>query len=123
MEKIVSRVWSSIPSGLNPRDVEVVRDVILWYHTYDVPAEHCSWMVAQWVELVWSVVSRFDEPEMYKHFVRNCNIVCGDGGVGSAREVSLISWIPATTNTERLELLDRTHHVIIYRILVDEHEL
>ncbi|GLJ07155.1 hypothetical protein SUGI_0059990 [Cryptomeria japonica] len=126
-EKMVSRVRSSIPGGLNPRDEEVVRDVISRYHTHDVPAEHCSSMVAQRVnarvELVWSVVSRFDKPQTYKHFVRSCNTVQGDGGVGSVREVSLVSGLPATTSTERLELLDPAHHAISFRILGGEHRL
>ncbi|KAH9311960.1 hypothetical protein KI387_026995, partial [Taxus chinensis] len=126
-EKMMARVRSSIPGELNPVDEEEVKAVILRYHAHEVPAEHCSSMVVQRVnarvELVWSVVSRFDKPQTYKHFVRSCCTVKGDGGVGSVREVSLVSGIPATTSTERLELLDPAHHVISFRVLGGEHRL
>ncbi|GLJ05954.1 hypothetical protein SUGI_0029000 [Cryptomeria japonica] len=101
--------------SLNPRDAKVVRDVIYQYHTHDVPVENCSLMVAQQVstsvELVWPVVSRLDKPQPQKHFVRNYNMVCDVGSVGSVREVSLGSKFPATTNTKRPEDMERVSQV------------
>ena len=47
----------------------------------------------------------------------------GDGGVGSIREVTIISGLPAETSTERLEMLDDQRRVLSFRILGGEHRL
>eukprot|EP01018_Ginkgo_biloba_P025905 Gb_39601 [translate_table: standard] len=121
-----SNPGSRVPGGLKEEEYERLRDVIARYHTHDTPSNHCSSMVVQRinarVDLVWSVVSRFDKPQTYKHFVRNCTMK-GDGKVGSVREVSVVSGLPATTSTERLEVLDQDHHVIGFRVLGGEHRL
>lgn len=47
----------------------------------------------------------------------------GDGGVGSIREVTVISGLPASTSTERLELLDDEKHILSFRVVGGEHRL
>lgn len=42
----------------------------------------------------------------------------GNGGIGSVREVMLVSGLPAETSTERLEKLDDDMHVMILASLV-----
>jgi abscisic acid receptor (PYR/PYL family) len=40
---------------------------------------------------VWSVVRRFDQPQAYKTFVHSCALLDGDDGVGTLREVRVVS--------------------------------
>lgn len=47
----------------------------------------------------------------------------GDGGVGSIREVTVVSGLPASTSTERLEILDDTKRVLSFRVVGGEHRL
>lgn len=71
---------------------------------------------------VWSLVRRFDQPQKYKPFVSKC-VVLGDLEVGSVREVNVKSGLPATTSTERLELLDDDEHILGIRIVGGDHRL
>ena len=71
---------------------------------------------------VWSLIRRFDQPEKYKPFVSRC-IVLGDLMIGSVREVNVKSGLPATTSTERLELLDDTHRILGVAIVGGDHRL
>lgn len=71
---------------------------------------------------VWSLVRRFDQPQRYKPFVSRC-IVQGDLQIGSVREVNVKSGLPATTSTERLELLDDEEHIFRMRIVGGDHRL
>ncbi|KAG4954753.1 hypothetical protein JHK87_040347 [Glycine soja] len=48
--------------------------------------------------VVWSLVKRFDEPH-------------------NLREVDVKSSLPATTSTERLEILDDNHHILSVKII------
>jgi len=92
----------------------------------------CSSVVVQQVEapvsVVWSLVRRFDEPQTYKHFVRTCSRVWGEGDmpevkVGCLREVRVISGLPAATSTERLEILDDEQHIFSFSIVGGDHRL
>ncbi|XP_044480549.1 abscisic acid receptor PYL9-like [Mangifera indica] len=74
------------------------------------------------VNLVWSLVRRFDQPQRYKPFVSRC-VVNGDLGIGSVREVNVRSGLPATTSTERLELLDDEEHILQIKIVGGDHRL
>lgn len=74
------------------------------------------------VHLVWSLVRRFDQPQNYKPFVSRC-IVNGDPEIGSLREVNVKSGLPATTSTERLELLDDEEHILGIKIVGGDHRL
>ncbi|CAL9171972.1 unnamed protein product [Musa hybrid cultivar] len=90
------------------------------------PKQCCSAVVqavAAPVGAVWSVVRRFDEPQAYKHFVKSCRVVGGNGGVGTLREVRVVSGLPAATSTERLEVLDDEHHVLSFRVVGGDHRL
>jgi abscisic acid receptor PYR/PYL family len=70
------------------------------------------------------VVRRFDRPQAYKHFIRSCRLVDGDGGaVGSVREVRVVSGLPATSSRERLEILDDERRVLSFRVVGGEHRL
>ncbi|KAG6725603.1 hypothetical protein I3842_02G039900 [Carya illinoinensis] len=74
------------------------------------------------VHLVWSLVRRFDQPQKYKPFVSRCEVK-GDFAIGSVREVNVKSGLPATTSTERLELLDDEEHILGIRIVGGDHRL
>ncbi|KAE9446127.1 hypothetical protein RHGRI_001796 [Rhododendron griersonianum] len=74
------------------------------------------------VDLVWSLVRSFDQPQKYKPFVSRC-IVQGDLKIGSLRQVNVKSGLPATMSTERLELLDDEEHILGIRIVDGDHRL
>uniref|UniRef100_A0A804MBC4 Abscisic acid receptor PYL9 n=1 Tax=Zea mays TaxID=4577 RepID=A0A804MBC4_MAIZE len=75
------------------------------------------------VHLVWELVRRFDQPQRYKPFVRNC-VVRGDQlEVGSLRDVNVNPGLPATTSTERLEQLDDDLHILGVKFVGGDHRL
>ncbi|KAM0027197.1 putative polyketide cyclase/dehydrase, START-like domain superfamily [Helianthus debilis subsp. tardiflorus] len=47
----------------------------------------------------------------------------GGLNIGSVREVDVKSGLPATTSTERLELLDDTEHILGIKIVGGDHRL
>jgi abscisic acid receptor (PYR/PYL family) len=49
--------------------------------------------------------------------------VLGNLEIGSLREVDVRSGLPATTSTERLELLDDDEHILSIRIVGGDHRL
>jgi abscisic acid receptor (PYR/PYL family) len=67
-------------------------------------------------------VRRFDQPQKYKPFISRC-VVLGNLEIGSLREVDVRSGLPATTSTERLELLDDDEHIFSIRIVGGDHRL
>ncbi|KAI8544981.1 hypothetical protein RHMOL_Rhmol07G0007500 [Rhododendron molle] len=71
---------------------------------------------------VWSLVRRFDQPQGYKPFVSKCTMQ-GELNIGSLRQVNVKSGLPATTSTERLELLDDEEHILGIRIVGGDHRL
>jgi abscisic acid receptor (PYR/PYL family) len=107
--------------------LESKQDLICRYHTHELEAHQCGSILLQQidvpVETVWSVVRRFDKPEAYKQFIQACQIVEGDGGVGSVRELHLVTSVPATTSLERLDVLDDQEHIISFRVLGGGHRL
>lgn len=68
------------------------------------------------------MVRRFDEPQKYKPFVSECTLR-GDLKVGTLREVNVKTGLPATTSTERLELLDDEQRVLGVKIVGGDHRL
>ncbi|XP_078177308.1 abscisic acid receptor PYL9-like [Carex rostrata] len=72
---------------------------------------------------VWPIVSNFANPQRYKHFIKSCTLTHGDGQVGSVREVTVISGLPASTSTERLEILDDENHILSFSVVGGEHRL
>jgi abscisic acid receptor PYR/PYL family len=93
-------------------------------HAAPGPGRCCS-AVVQHVAApaVWSMVRRFDQPQAYKRFVRSCALLAGDGGVGTLREVHVVSGLPASSSRERLEILDDESHVLSFRVVGGEHRL
>ncbi|XP_021908830.1 abscisic acid receptor PYL4 [Carica papaya] len=104
-----------------------VPDAVARHHTHAVgPNQCCSAVVQQIsapVSTVWSVVRRFDNPQAYKHFVKSCHVIVGDGDVGTLREVRVISGLPAACSMERLEILDDERHVISFSMVGGDHRL
>ncbi|GMY07408.1 abscisic acid receptor PYL8 [Fagus crenata] len=97
------------------------------HHRRHHPAEtQCSSALVKHIKapvhLVWSLVRRFDQPQKYKPFVSRC-VVKGNLEIGSLREVDVKSGLPATTSTERLELLDDEEHILSIRIIGGDHRL
>jgi len=95
-------------------------------HQSPGPTQCCSASVhhvSAPISAVWSVLRRFDQPQVYKRFVRSCAVVAGDGGVGTLREVHVVSGLPAASSRERLEILDDDRHVISFRVVGGEHRL
>ncbi|PIA42185.1 hypothetical protein AQUCO_02100211v1 [Aquilegia coerulea] len=76
------------------------------------------------VSLVWSIVRRFDKPQLYKRFVRTTTMVNGDGNdIGSVRKVQIVSGLPAEVSIERLNLLEDNLHVTSFSIIGGDHRL
>ncbi|CAA6654703.1 unnamed protein product [Spirodela intermedia] len=104
-----------------------VPEAVARHHEHAVGANQCCSAVIQAiaapVPVVWSVVRRFDNPQAYKHFVKSCHVVVGDGTVGTLREVLLVSGLPAARSTERLEILDEEQHVLSFRVVGGDHRL
>ncbi|KAB2078597.1 hypothetical protein ERO13_A06G161000v2 [Gossypium hirsutum] len=110
-----------LPTGVS------VPDMVSAYHFHTLGPNQCCSAVVQTikapVETVWSVVRRFDNPQAYKHFLKSCHVIVGDGNVGSLREVHVISGLPAAFSTERLEILDDEHHVLSFSVVGGVHRL
>ena len=104
-----------------------VPEEVARHHEHAVGPHQCCSAVVQTmaapVPTVWSVVRRFDKPQAYKHFVKSCHVLDGDGDVGTLREVRVISGLPAVTSRERLEILDDERHVLSFRVVGGEHRL
>ncbi|KAF8054132.1 hypothetical protein N665_1345s0005 [Sinapis alba] len=98
------------------------------FHTHEVGPNQCCSAVIQEISApistVWSVVRRFDNPQAYKHFLKSCSVIDGDGGnVGSLRQVHVVSGLPAASSTERLDILDDERHVITFSVVGGDHRL
>ncbi|KAK4436479.1 Abscisic acid receptor PYL4 [Sesamum alatum] len=104
-----------------------VPENLLHYHTHAVSATQCCSAVVRAIEApvdtVWSVVRRFDMPQAYKHFLKSCHVIVGDGDVGTLREVRVVSGLPAESSTERLEILDDERHVMSFSVVGGDHRL
>lgn len=96
-------------------------------HSQTVELNQCGSILMQQIhapiEVVWSIVRSFGSPQIYKKFIQACVLTVGDGGVGSIREVFLVSGVPATSSIERLEILDDEKHVFSFRVLKGGHRL
>ncbi|KAK7290389.1 hypothetical protein RIF29_04783 [Crotalaria pallida] len=73
--------------------------------------------------LVWSLIRRFECPQGYKQFVKKCTMLAGDGGIGSVREVMVMSGLPAGVSVERLDKLDDDKHVLKFSMIGGDHLL
>ncbi|KAK9716214.1 hypothetical protein RND81_06G218800 [Saponaria officinalis] len=120
---------STTPPGLTADEfAELIPDVTE-FHTYRLSkGRQCSSLLAQKIHapraVVWSVVRRFDKPQIYKHFIKSCTVRDGFTlSVGSTRDVNVISGLPAATSTERLDILDDARYVTGFTIIGGEHRL
>ncbi|MCD9558800.1 Abscisic acid receptor pyl1 [Datura stramonium] len=118
----------TIPPGLTPEEFQELSSSVTEFHSYRVNRGQCSSLLAQRIHapanIVWTVVRRFDKPQTYKHFIKSCSV--GEDfriAVGSTRDVSVISGLPAATSTERLDILDDDRHVTGFSIIGGEHRL
>ncbi|KAG6670298.1 abscisic acid receptor PYL4-like [Carya illinoinensis] len=104
-----------------------VPDSVASHHTHMLGPNQCCSAVVQNIDApvstVWSLVRRFDEPQAYKHFLKSCHVIDGDGDVGSLREVQVVSGLPAAFSTERLEILDDERHVLSFSVVGGDHRL
>ncbi|RAL51457.1 hypothetical protein DM860_010959 [Cuscuta australis] len=102
------------------------RDCLRKHHAHAPAENQCSSFLIRHIKapvnLVWSLVRRFDQPQRYKPFISRC-IAEESLKIGSLREVDVKTGLPATTSTERLEVLDDDEHVLSVRIVGGDHRL
>lgn len=100
--------------------------MISLHHTHNPNPNQCASVVVQHVSaplpVVWSILRRFDQPQAYKKLVKMCTMV-GGGGVGSVREVALVSGMPGRMSRERLDRLDEENHVMTYTVIEGDQRL
>ncbi|KAG9152744.1 hypothetical protein Leryth_018905, partial [Lithospermum erythrorhizon] len=120
------------PPQANPSEFTHLQNTIATYHTYPLTptptSTQCSSLLAQRVHAplptVWSILRRFDKPQTYKHFIKHCHVSpTFTFSTGDTRYVDVISGLPASTSTERLDLLDDERHVTGFSIIGGEHRL
>ncbi|GAB4854435.1 Abscisic acid receptor pyl2 [Ancistrocladus abbreviatus] len=116
----------SPPKGLTQEEFTTLEPIISHYHTFEPSPNTCTALIIQRIDAptksIWPFVRRFDNPQKYKHFIKSCKMT-GDGNVGSIREVTVVSGLPASTSTERLEMLDDERHILSFRVMGGEHRL
>ncbi|CAN8325040.1 unnamed protein product [Cochlearia groenlandica] len=117
-----------MPSELTHKERSDLASSISEFHTHQLSPGTCSSLHAQRIhappETVWSVVRRFEKPQTYKHFIKSCSVADDfEMRVGSTRDVIVISGLPATTSTERLDLLDEERRVTGFSVIGGEHRL
>uniref|UniRef100_A0ACD5WTW0 Uncharacterized protein n=1 Tax=Avena sativa TaxID=4498 RepID=A0ACD5WTW0_AVESA len=120
----------ALREGVSEAEREALEGTVRAHHTFPgrVPGATCTSLVAQRVaapvRAVWPIVRSFGNPQRYKHFVRTCALAAGDGAsVGSVREVTVVSGLPASNSTERLEILDDDRHILSFSVVGGEHRL
>ncbi|THG13678.1 hypothetical protein TEA_007417 [Camellia sinensis var. sinensis] len=126
LPSVIAMDRNQVPQGLTPEEFSELDSLIRTYHTFEPKPNTCISLITQHIDapsdVVWPLVRSFDSPQKYKHFIKSCNMT-GDGGVGSIREVTVVSGLPASTSTERLEILDDEKHILSFRVVGGEHRL
>ncbi|KAL2462582.1 Abscisic acid receptor PYL2 [Forsythia ovata] len=120
-----------IPFRLNQlteQEFSTLQSTILRYHTFRPSLPNtCTSLTVQRVDApaaaVWPFVRAFEAPQTYKHLIKSCKLVAGDGGVGTVRHVTVVSGLPASTSIERLEMVDDEKFVLSFRVVGGEHRL
>ncbi|XP_051200460.1 abscisic acid receptor PYL3-like [Lolium perenne] len=96
------------------------------FHRREPTSNQCTSIVTQHVkaplQTVWSLVRKFDQPQLFKPFVTEC-VMHGNMEPGSVRDVQVQTGLPATRSTERLELLDDNEHIISVKFIGGDHLL
>ncbi|KAI4316537.1 hypothetical protein L6164_024513 [Bauhinia variegata] len=115
-----------LPQGLTSEEFAELEPIIDKYHKFEPSPNTCTSIITQRIDApvrtVWPFIRSFENPHKYKHFIKSCNMT-GDGGIGSIRQVTVVSGLPMSTSTERLEILDDDQHVISFRVVGGEHRL
>ncbi|CAM0910384.1 unnamed protein product [Alopecurus aequalis] len=108
--------------GLRAEEMKYVRR----FHRREPAGNQCTSLVAQHVkapvQTVWTLVRRFDKPQLFKPFVKEC-VMHGNIASGSIREVRVQSGLAATRSTEKLELLDDNEHIMSVKFVGGDHLL
>ncbi|PKU67064.1 abscisic acid receptor PYL2 [Dendrobium catenatum] len=114
---------------LTPHELSTLSPIIHAHHTFPHrrPAT-CTSLIIQRIpaplSAVWPIIRSFDNPQRYKHFIKSCSLSPGDSfSVGSVRQVTVVSGLPASTSTERLEILDDDRHILSFSVTGGEHRL
>lgn len=114
-------------SEINYRTDPMTQRMISLHHAHNPKPNQCSSFMVQAanapLSLVWSILRRFDQPQAYKKFVRECTMLEGRGGVGSVREVALVSGLPGRVSRERLDRSDDHMHVVVYSMIGGDQRL
>jgi abscisic acid receptor (PYR/PYL family) len=128
-----THVERALRATLTEAEARALEGTVREHHTFPGRstrggAATCTSLVAQRVSApvrcVWPIVRSFGNPQRYKHFVRTCALAAGDGAsVGSVREVTVVSGLPASSSTERLEVLDDDRHILSFRVVGGDHRL
>ncbi|KAM0946105.1 putative polyketide cyclase/dehydrase, START-like domain superfamily [Dioscorea sansibarensis] len=106
----------------------MVMEAIINYHSHDILPRQCASINMQEIPApishVWSLIRRFDFPQSYKCFIKECCMRAGNGTeIGSVREVLMKSELPAVNSIERLDELDDEHHVMRFSSIGGDHRL
>ncbi|XP_021294732.1 abscisic acid receptor PYL2-like [Herrania umbratica] len=113
-------------NNLNKEEISKLESIIQTYHMFPPSSNTCTSLITQRINaplsFIWPFVRDFENPNKYKHFIKSCTMK-GDGGVGSMRDVTVISGLPASTSTEILEVLDDDDHVLGFRVVGGDHRL
>lgn len=114
-------------NALRLDELSKLKSTIEIYHTFPPSPNTCTSLITQRIDaplsFIWPFVRDFANPNKYKNFIRSCTMKVGAGEVGSVRDVNIISGPPATTSTERLEMLDDEKHILSFRVLGGDHRL
>ncbi|XP_074296705.1 abscisic acid receptor PYL4-like [Silene latifolia] len=104
-----------------------IPDDIVRYHTQPINPNQSSSIIIKHInapiDTVWSILRRFDAPHLYKHFLRSCHLISGDGHVGTLRRVQVVSGLPAASSDERLDILDDRRRIISFSVVGGDHRL
>ncbi|XWS16239.1 hypothetical protein CRYUN_Cryun34aG0068100 [Craigia yunnanensis] len=113
-------------SILTNEEISKLESIIQTHHTFPPSSNTCTSLKTQRINaplsLIWPFVRDFENPNKYKHFIKSCTMK-GDGRVGSIRDVTVISGLPASTSTEILEVLNDDEHVLSFRVVGGDHRL
>ncbi|XP_010471346.1 PREDICTED: abscisic acid receptor PYL3 [Camelina sativa] len=121
---------SSTPYGLTKEEFSTLDSIIRTHHTFPRSSNTCTSLITHRVDApanaIWRFVRDFANPNKYKHFIKSCTIRGNNGNeikVGTIREVSVVSGLPASTSVEILEALDEAKRILSFRVLGGEHRL
>lgn len=108
---------------------QILPDTVARYHTrHSLAPNKTTSSITQHIDAplstVWSLLRQFETPQTYKHFLKSCQILKGDGqSIGALRQVNVVSGLPAATSTERLDILDDDRFVIGFSVVDGDHRL